>query len=385
VSEAQVPGAWEERRVALVSGANRGLGLEISSQLARRGFHVLLGSRDQSRGAAAAEKLAADGLVVDARQLDVTDEGSVQRLVSEVRERPGRLDVLVNNAGVGGSRAEEGTTVNFDAVRRTLETNLFGAWRLCQAFIPLMRERGFGRIVNVSSGAGRLTYMNGRLPAYRVSKTALNAVTRILADELTGTGVLVNSADVGWVRTDMGGPNARSSVEQGADTPVWLATLGDDGPTGASSGSGARRLGSAEEAGGSLRAVRKDQAAPPRREAVTRAHARVGVSQNSQNQPARQSQSDRRRPPVTLETPRHRWFSISSTLVSKTVMGLIGPSRVRIPPPPLAAGSLQKGGFSVGRGPIRRGAYGAWLGPIRAKPPCAGTPDDRKSIARSER
>ena len=232
MSEAQVPGAWEERRVALVSGANRGLGLEISSQLARRGFHVLLGSRDQARGAAAAEKLAADGLVVDARQLDVTDEGSVQRLVSEVRERPGRLDVLVNNAGVGGSRAEEGTTVNFDAVRRTLETNLFGAWRLCQAFIPLMRERGFGRIVNVSSGAGRLTYMNGRLPAYRVSKTALNAVTRILAHELTGTGVLVNSADVGWVRTDMGGPNARSSVEQGADTPVWLATLGDDGPTG---------------------------------------------------------------------------------------------------------------------------------------------------------
>ncbi len=231
VAKGQVPGP-EERRVALVSGANRGLSLEVSRQLASRGLHVLLGSRDAARGAAAVEKLAAQGLGVEARQLDVSDEDSVRRLADEVRERPGRLDVLVNNAGVGGSWEEQGTTVDFDAVRQTLETNLFGAWRLCQAFIPLMRERGFGRIVNVSSGAGRLTDMNGRLPSYRVSKTALNAVTRILADELTGSGILVNAADVGWVRTDMGGPNARSSVEEGADTPVWLATLADDGPTG---------------------------------------------------------------------------------------------------------------------------------------------------------
>ena len=215
-----------------MSGANRGLGFEISRQLARRGLYVLLGSRDEARGAAAAEKLAEEGLRVEARQLDVADDNSVRRLAKEVQEYPGRLDVLVNNAGVGGGRDEEGTTVDFDSVRRTFETNLFGAWRLCQAFIPLMREQGFGRIVNVSSGAGRLTDMNGRLPAYRVSKTALNAVTRILADELTSTGILVNSADVGWVRTDMGGPNARSSVEEGADTPVWLATLNDDGPTG---------------------------------------------------------------------------------------------------------------------------------------------------------
>jgi NAD(P)-dependent dehydrogenase (short-subunit alcohol dehydrogenase family) len=221
-----------ERRLALVSGANRGLGLEISRQLASRGLHVLMGSRDEARGAAAAEKLAAEGLAVEARQLDVTDEDSVRRLADGIREGPGRLDVLVNNAGVGGNRGEEGTTVDFGAVKQTFETNLFGAWRLCQVFIPLMRERGFGRIVNVSSGAGRLTGMNGRLPAYRVSKTALNAVTRILADELSGSEILVNSADVGWVRTDMGGPNARSSVEEGADTPVWLATLSDDGPTG---------------------------------------------------------------------------------------------------------------------------------------------------------
>jgi len=229
--QTDIPGP-AERRIALVSGANRGLGLEIARQLATRGLHVLMGSRDEARGAAAAENLAAEGLEVEARQLDVTDAESIRRLAHGVRERPGRLDVLVNNAGVGGNRGEEGTTVDFEAVRRTLETNLFGAWRLCQAFIPLMRERGFGRIVNVSSGAGRLTGMNGRLPAYRVSKTALNAVTRILAEELTGSGILVNSADVGWVRTDMGGPNARSSVEEGADTPVWLATLPDDGPTG---------------------------------------------------------------------------------------------------------------------------------------------------------
>jgi NAD(P)-dependent dehydrogenase (short-subunit alcohol dehydrogenase family) len=229
--ETEAPGP-AERLVALVSGANRGIGLEISRELASRGLHVLMGSRDEARGAAAAEKLAAEGLAVEARQLDVTDEDSVRRLADGIRERPGRLDVLVNNAGVGGNRGEEGTTVDFAAVKQTLETNLFGAWRLCQVFIPLMRERGFGRIVNVSSGAGRLTGMNGRLPAYRVSKTALNAVTRILADELSGSGILVNSADVGWVRTDMGGPNARSSVEEGADTPVWLATLSDEGPTG---------------------------------------------------------------------------------------------------------------------------------------------------------
>ena len=221
-----------EQPVALVSGANRGLGLEISRQLASRGLHVFMGSRDEEKGAAAVETLADQGLAVEARQLDVTDEDSVRRLATEVRDHPGRLDVLVNNAGVGGSWEEEGTTVDFEAVRRTLETNLFGAWRLCQIFIPLMRERGFGRIVNVSSGAGRLTGMNGRLPAYRVSKTALNAATRILADELSGSGILVNSADVGWVRTDMGGLHARSSVEEGADTPVWLATLPDDGPTG---------------------------------------------------------------------------------------------------------------------------------------------------------
>jgi NAD(P)-dependent dehydrogenase (short-subunit alcohol dehydrogenase family) len=229
--ETEAPGP-AERLVALVSGANRGIGLEISRELASRGLHVLMGSRDEARGAAAAEKLAAEGLAVEARQLDVTDEDSVRRLADGIRERPGRLDVLVNNAGVGGNRGEEGTTVDFAAVKQTLETNLFGAWRLCQVCIPLMRERGFGRIVNVSSGAGRLTGMNGRLPAYRVSKTALNAVTRILADELSGSGILVNSADVGWVRTDMGGPNARSSVEEGADTPVWLATLSDEGPTG---------------------------------------------------------------------------------------------------------------------------------------------------------
>jgi len=228
--ETEAPGQ-AGRRVALVSGANRGLGLEISRQLASRGLHILMGSREEARGAAAAEKLAAQGLAVEARQLDVTDEDSVRRLADGIRERPGRLDVLLNN---GGNRGAEGTTVDFAAVKQTFETNLFGAWRLCQVFIPLMRERGFGRIVNVSSGAGRLTGMNGRLPAYRVSKTALNAVTRILAHELSGSGILVNSADVGWVRTDMGGPNARSSVEEGARHAGVVCDMSDDGPTGGS-------------------------------------------------------------------------------------------------------------------------------------------------------
>jgi NAD(P)-dependent dehydrogenase (short-subunit alcohol dehydrogenase family) len=216
-------------QVALVSGGNRGIGREVARQLAGKGLAVVLGSRDLGKGEAVAKDIG-DGVV--ATQLDVADEESIRSAISFVEREFGRLDVLVNNAGIadgwGGTAAE----ADVDRVKEVLETNLFGAWRLAKAALPLMRRNGYGRIVNVSSGMGQLSGMGGRSPGYRVSKTGLNALTRMLTAELQGENILVNSVCPGWVRTDMGGKNARRSVEQGADTPVWLATLPDDGPTG---------------------------------------------------------------------------------------------------------------------------------------------------------
>jgi NAD(P)-dependent dehydrogenase (short-subunit alcohol dehydrogenase family) len=169
------------------------------------------------------------------RALDVTDTASVQRLRDGLRDELGRIDCLVNNAGIfpdpaPGSEASSIFQADLDTVRRGLETNTLGALQVCQALIPLME--GNGRVVNVSSGMGQLSEMNGCCPGYRLSKTALNAVTRILADELLGTGVKVNAVCPGWVRTDMGGPDATLSVEEGARGIVWAAALPDDGPSG---------------------------------------------------------------------------------------------------------------------------------------------------------
>jgi NAD(P)-dependent dehydrogenase (short-subunit alcohol dehydrogenase family) len=219
-------------QIALVTGANRGIGLEIGRQLAAQGITVLLTARDLTRAEALASELVSQGLPVSARQLDVTDQASVDRLARSVEAEFGRLDILVNNAGVLIDRSMRGIDADLSVVESTLQTNLLGAWRLCKAFIPLMRRKGSGRIVNIASQMGQLETMAGGYPAYRVSKTALNALTRILAEELRGTGILVNSVCPGWVRTDMGGRGAPRSVEQGADTPVWLALLPDNGPTG---------------------------------------------------------------------------------------------------------------------------------------------------------
>jgi NAD(P)-dependent dehydrogenase (short-subunit alcohol dehydrogenase family) len=219
----------ENGRVALVSGGNRGIGLEIVRQLAGRGITVILGSRDEEQGRAAAEGLP--GAVV-ARQLDVADEKSVDRLGASIEEEFGRLDILVNNAGISNDDGQRGVSADLDRVREAIDANLFGAWRLCGLAIPLMRRHGYGRIVNVSSGMGALEDMGGGSPGYRVSKTALNALTRILASELRGSGVLVNSVCPGWVQTDMGSTRAPRPVEEGADTPVWAATLSNNGPTG---------------------------------------------------------------------------------------------------------------------------------------------------------
>jgi NAD(P)-dependent dehydrogenase (short-subunit alcohol dehydrogenase family) len=219
----------EDGRIALVSGGNRGIGLEIVRQLAERGITVILGSRDERKGRAAAEELSG-GVVV--RQLDVADATSVDRLAASVEDEFGRLDILVNNAGLANDRGRRGVDADLDRVREALEANLLGAWRLCEMAVPLMQRHRYGRIVNISSGMGALNGMGGGSPAYRISKTALNALTRILASELRGSGILVNSVCPGWVRTDMGGMGATRSVEEGADTPVWAATLPNNGPTG---------------------------------------------------------------------------------------------------------------------------------------------------------
>jgi len=219
----------ENGRVALVSGGNRGIGLEICRQLAERGLTVILGSRDEESGRAAAEGLSGHVVV---HQLDVADGQSVGRLASFVEDELGRLDVLVNNAGISNDEGQRGIDADLDRVREALEANLLGAWRLCEVAIPLMQRYGYGRIVNISTGLAALEDMGGGSPAYRVSKTALNALTRILASELRGSGILVNSVCPGWVQTDMGGSGAPRPVEAGADTPVWAATLPNNGPTG---------------------------------------------------------------------------------------------------------------------------------------------------------
>jgi NAD(P)-dependent dehydrogenase (short-subunit alcohol dehydrogenase family) len=219
----------EDGRVALVSGATRGIGREIVRQLAEKGITTILGSRDEEKGRTAAEGMNGNVVV---KRLDVIDGDSVDRLASFVEDEFGRLDILVNNAGIANDSGQRGVDADLGSVREALEANLFGAWRLCEAFVPLMQRNGYGRIVNVSSGMGTLNDMGGGSPAYRVSKTALNALTRILASELRGSGIFVNSVSPGWVRTDMGGNDASRSVEEGADTPIWAATLPDNGPTG---------------------------------------------------------------------------------------------------------------------------------------------------------
>lgn len=223
-----------DKKVAVVTGANRGLGFEACRQLAKKGIQVILTSRDEAKGKAAAEKLQAEGLDVIDYVLDVTSAPSCDRLAQFIQDRFGRLDILVNNAGVLLDDSEsDGSIFNLkiSTLQKTLETNTFAPLILCQALIPLMKERNYGRVVNVSSGAGQLHDMNTGYPSYRISKTALNAVTRIVANELKGTNILVNAMCPGWVKTDMGGENAPRTPEQGVDTIVWLATLPDNGAT----------------------------------------------------------------------------------------------------------------------------------------------------------
>lgn len=215
--------------VALVTGANRGIGMEVARQLAGRGHQVAICARNAADAEAAALGIGAGtaGFV-----LDITDPVSVDAAVAAVVAHFGRLDVVVNNAG---GHYDDGATISRvtdEDLRDALEINTFGALRVTRAAIPHLRASGHGRVVNVSSRSGTFSATWGDAPAYAVSKAALNMVTLLLAKELEGDGILVNACCPGWVRTRMGGDDAERSVEEGADTPVWLATLPDGGPTG---------------------------------------------------------------------------------------------------------------------------------------------------------
>lgn len=219
-------------RVAVVTGSNRGLGLETCRRLGRLGYHVVPTSRDRAKGLAATELLVREGLTATYHQLDVTDARQIARLAEFLAARLGRADVLVNNAAIYLDEGRSVLEVDLDSFRKTMETNVYGPLALSQALLPLMKRRRYGRIVNVSSGSGQLASMRDDTPAYAVSKTALNALTLMLAEAVGRANILVNSVCPGWVRTEMGGPHAPRSVETGAETIVWLATLPDGGPTG---------------------------------------------------------------------------------------------------------------------------------------------------------
>jgi NAD(P)-dependent dehydrogenase (short-subunit alcohol dehydrogenase family) len=220
------------QRIALVSGGNRGIGFATCKGLAQAGLQVILGSRDAEKGVLAAEALRDENFEVDTYQLDVTDQTSIAILKEYIIKKYGRLDVLVNNAGVHLDSTKSFINIPEEIVHQTFDTNFYGTLRLCQAIIPMMKKQKYGRVVNVSSGMSSLSKMSGRAGAYRTSKAAINALTRVIASEVRGHNIKVNTMSPGWVRTDMGGPSAPRSPEQGADTIIWLATLPEDGPTG---------------------------------------------------------------------------------------------------------------------------------------------------------
>jgi NAD(P)-dependent dehydrogenase (short-subunit alcohol dehydrogenase family) len=215
-----------------VTGANRGIGFEVCRQLAEKDFVVLLAARYAAKAKAAADKLKSAG-VIEPVVLDVGDASSIKDAAAEVERRYGRLDVLINNAGINYDTWETAEKADIDGtVMETVATNLLGPWRACQAFLPLLRKSKAARIVNVSSEAGSMVHMGAGPPAYQVTKAALNAFTRTLAGELRQARILVNAVCPGWVATDMGGAGAPRSVEEGAAGIVWAATLPQNGPTG---------------------------------------------------------------------------------------------------------------------------------------------------------
>lgn len=228
-----------EGKIALITGANKGIGLEIARQLGARGITVLLGVREENRGRQAAEKLQAESIDTRIVQLDVTNQDTIDAAAKYIEIEFGKLDILVNNAGIALDNAPP-SQLDMEILRRTYDTNFFGVFAVTKAMLPLLRKSDAGRIVNVSSGLGSLAqnsdpnyeYAGVKLLAYNSSKTALNAMTIQFAHELKDTPIKVNSVDPGYVATDLNNYQGTRTVQQGATAPVRLATLPADGPTG---------------------------------------------------------------------------------------------------------------------------------------------------------
>jgi NAD(P)-dependent dehydrogenase (short-subunit alcohol dehydrogenase family) len=222
----------EDMRVALVTGGNRGIGYELVKQLAMNGFKVIMASRDWERGHAAAQKLKASSLDVSFVVMDVSDTESIRQAALTVNEQYGRLDVLINNAGVYLDGNEKLVDMEPSILERTMATNFFGAYHVIRSFLPLMKKHGYGRIINVSSEYGTMSEMSYQgAGAYKLSKLALNGLTQLIAAEIKGD-IKINAVDPGWVSSEMGGPSAPKTPTAAAESILWLATIGPEGPNG---------------------------------------------------------------------------------------------------------------------------------------------------------
>jgi NAD(P)-dependent dehydrogenase (short-subunit alcohol dehydrogenase family) len=228
-------------KIALITGANKGIGLETARQLAQLGITVIVGSRDAAKGEAAAAELQSEGLKAESVVIDVASTPSVEAAARSIAEKHGKLDILINNAGVALDFGVSALEVSEDAVHDTFETNFFGPFRVTRAFLPLLRKAGDARVVNLTSVLGSIflasdpahpEYSTFKGMAYQTSKAALNMLTVAFSNELKAEGIKVNAAHPGWVKTDMGGAGAMLEIADGATTSVRLATLGADGPTG---------------------------------------------------------------------------------------------------------------------------------------------------------
>ena len=222
----------QTRRVAVVTGANRGLGRATARDLAAHGLHVVVAARVLDAAESTARDLRQAGLAASGHQLDVTDPASVVRLMADTAHDHGRLDVLVNNAGIAVDRDQPAHTADLERAAATMNTNLLGTWRCATAAIAEMRRNGYGRIVNVTTHMDTFAGLGTGSPAYRISKTAVNALTVVLAAELAGENILVNAASPGKVDTRLTYGKTDRAPEQATDGFTWLATLPDDGPTG---------------------------------------------------------------------------------------------------------------------------------------------------------
>ena len=220
-----------KNKIALVTGANRGIGLATAQELLKRGYTVILSARNEKQGKTAQTNLQQWGEVYF-HPLDVTNDSSITKIKQYVENKFGKLDILINNAGINYDTWHSAESADLIEVQETLNTNLLGPWRMAQAFIPLMKKENYGRIVNVSSGAGTINGMGGGTPGYSISKTGLNVLTIKLANNISNYNILVNAVCPGWVRTEMGGSGAPRSPEEGAETIVWAAELQDRGLNG---------------------------------------------------------------------------------------------------------------------------------------------------------